>query len=263
MHAERLIFLRTVLEKLRPIEAKLKYQIDKVWPLPRERHLNVLIVPQLVKSATMGASHAVENPLSFRPNPSALVSKSGQEGGSDGEEGGEGDVYQPPKLASVPYEEDRALHRKERDERRARERLLHSHMLDELRQDFSDMPLEIREDNGDGSGVYVCVCVECLYCFALADRSLESSTLKRNFSISLSFISAHDLQTTETDAATSSSRTTRRRTLRVCSARNQRCASPSLDLSLTGSGPQAQTGRRRVHAFRYLQFAAGGDLAWV
>lgn len=34
MHnAERLVYIRTVLERIKPIDQKLKYQIDKVLPL--------------------------------------------------------------------------------------------------------------------------------------------------------------------------------------------------------------------------------------
>ena len=40
--------------------------------------------------------------------------------------------------------------------KRARERMLHSQMLDELRQDLSDRPMEVREDHGDGACTCAC-----------------------------------------------------------------------------------------------------------
>ena len=82
--AERLAYLRTILEKLRPLETKLKYQIDK-----------------LVKAATVGAAQTDVNPLSFKPNPSGLVSKVADAPASDDDDGPA--VYQPPKLSAVPY----------------------------------------------------------------------------------------------------------------------------------------------------------------
>jgi U3 small nucleolar ribonucleoprotein protein LCP5 len=53
----QLLELRTLLEKLRPLDSKLKYQTDK-----------------LLRLATTGASAPESDPLSFRPNPDALVS---------------------------------------------------------------------------------------------------------------------------------------------------------------------------------------------
>jgi U3 small nucleolar ribonucleoprotein protein LCP5 len=47
-----------VLEKLRPLEQKLKYQIDK-----------------LVRLAASGDAGGSNNPLRFKPNPDNLVSK--------------------------------------------------------------------------------------------------------------------------------------------------------------------------------------------
>ena len=66
------------------METKLKYQIDK-----------------LVKAATVGAAQTDVNPLSFKPNPSGLVSKVADAPASDDEDGPA--VYQPPKLSAVPY----------------------------------------------------------------------------------------------------------------------------------------------------------------
>eukprot|EP00042_Codosiga_hollandica_P006982 m.16651 g.16651 ORF g.16651 m.16651 type:complete len:295 (+) comp28546_c0_seq1:6481-7365(+) len=128
---ERLIYLRTLLEKLRPIEAKLKYQLDK-----------------LVKSATAGIVQGGSNPLSFKPKPASLVAKQAE---TDEADTTTETHYQPPKLAAVPYDDDPVDKRQAREARRARERMLQSTMLDDLRQDFSDRPIEIRESTERGS----------------------------------------------------------------------------------------------------------------
>ncbi|KAI0806928.1 hypothetical protein C8Q74DRAFT_1312917 [Fomes fomentarius] len=87
---------RVVLEKVKVLEGRMKYQIDK-----------------LVRIAEEGASgdkNIVNDPLAFRPNPQALLD---QDSGSEDGDGGsaQGDdrdgIYRPPKLAPVPYTESR------------------------------------------------------------------------------------------------------------------------------------------------------------
>lgn len=93
---DRLIEIRTVLEKIRPIDHKLKYQIDK-----------------LVKTAVTGTINS-DDPSNFRANPDALIAKlDSEDSDSDQEEDADGvkstqqsrksNVYVPPKLAAVHY----------------------------------------------------------------------------------------------------------------------------------------------------------------
>lgn len=112
---ERLIEIRTVLEKIRPIDHKLRYQIDK-----------------LVKTATTGVSSSTD-PILYKPNPEDMLSAAGagdehdddeQEGDSDSDEDDEDDgagaakkprkaatagksgVYVPPRIKPVYYDGD-------------------------------------------------------------------------------------------------------------------------------------------------------------
>lgn len=86
---DRLIEIRTVLEKIKPIDHKLKYQIDK-----------------LVKTAVSGTT--ANDPTSFKANPENLI---GNEDHSSSEESEEernkeeqkGGLYVPPKLSAVHY----------------------------------------------------------------------------------------------------------------------------------------------------------------
>ena len=105
---ERLVEIRTVIEKIRPIDQKLKYQIDK-----------------LIKTAACGTA-AANDPLQFKPNPDNLVGKvcvssknvplyqfsifyfqleddeeDDDEGGASGSKANA--VYRPPKLAAMHY----------------------------------------------------------------------------------------------------------------------------------------------------------------
>ncbi|XP_056382543.1 neuroguidin [Hyla sarda] len=132
----RLVEIRTVLEKMRPIDQKLKYQIDK-----------------LIRAAATG-SLSENDPLRFKPNPQNLISKleESDEEGSDGdaEDGGVGKSrsktrkYIPPRLAPVHYDNTEA-DRENRILERAKKRALSSSVIRELKEQYTDAPEEIRE----------------------------------------------------------------------------------------------------------------------
>jgi len=87
---DRLVEIRTVLERMRPVEHKLRYQIDK-----------------LLKIASSGKL-AENDPLQFKANPGNLLNKVDDSGESSEEEVKEtrskkSGVYVPPKLAATPY----------------------------------------------------------------------------------------------------------------------------------------------------------------
>ncbi|GAA6064236.1 hypothetical protein JCM10212_006365 [Sporobolomyces blumeae] len=88
-----LVKLRVVLEKVAPLEQKLKYQVEK-----------------LVRKADQAAEGADEqdvlnDPLAFRPNPSNLVLDRPASEDEDEREDGEdrSGIYRPPRLAAMPY----------------------------------------------------------------------------------------------------------------------------------------------------------------
>ncbi|KAI0654787.1 hypothetical protein C8Q70DRAFT_1025330 [Cubamyces menziesii] len=95
-HVDAAIEARVVLEKVKVLEGRMKYQIDK-----------------LVRIAEEGDSadkNIVNDPLAFRPNPQALMDQASDEedeedGGAHGED--RDGVYRPPKLAPMPYTEPR------------------------------------------------------------------------------------------------------------------------------------------------------------
>ncbi|ORY90754.1 hypothetical protein BCR35DRAFT_274744 [Leucosporidium creatinivorum] len=113
-----LVKLRVVLEKISPLEGKLKYQIEK-----------------LVRKADQAAEGAddddvANDPLAFRPNPSALMmDRHGSENGSDEEDEEEAaaksGVYRPPRVAAMPYTEGPAKGKKPK-------RALPSHMISDM-----------------------------------------------------------------------------------------------------------------------------------
>ena len=136
---DRLVELRTVLERIRPIDQKLRYQVDK-----------------LVKIATTGQL-GESDPLRFRPQPGNLASRlDGDEASDSDEEGdtaaagkpgkGKEGVYVPPKITAVHYDGDEtAESRKERRLAAARRRALSSSVMQELGRQYLDTPEEVHD----------------------------------------------------------------------------------------------------------------------
>ncbi|KAI0692995.1 hypothetical protein C8T65DRAFT_668847 [Cerioporus squamosus] len=97
---------RVVMEKVKVLEGRMKYQIDK-----------------LVRIAEEGDSankNIINDPLAFRPNPQALMDDEGSEDEEDGGSvaGNDRDgVYRPPKLAPMPYVEPSKSKDKDRSRR--------------------------------------------------------------------------------------------------------------------------------------------------
>ncbi|XP_044033284.1 neuroguidin isoform X2 [Siniperca chuatsi] len=124
---------------MRPLDHKLKYQIDK-----------------LVRTAVTG-SLAENDPLQLRPNPENLISKLSESEESEGEADNKtasekkvahssGRKYVPPKIAAVHYDGDMTeADKKKAQAERQRRAALRSSVIQELRQQYSDAPEEIRD----------------------------------------------------------------------------------------------------------------------
>ncbi|KOB75779.1 Neuroguidin-A [Operophtera brumata] len=136
---DRLIEIRTVLEKIRPIDSKLKYQIDK-----------------LVKTAVVGAT-SEDDPQSYHANPDNLVSKIDEsDESSDASEDGQdkkdkankSNVYVPPKLAAVHFDEANSrIDNDKKNKEKSRKQFLNSSVMRELREEYSEAPLELTTGN--------------------------------------------------------------------------------------------------------------------
>ncbi|ESP03737.1 hypothetical protein LOTGIDRAFT_224176 [Lottia gigantea] len=121
---ERLVEIRTVLERMRPIDQTLKYQIDK-----------------LIKTAQTGKQDS-NDPLRFKAKPGNFATEDDE--GED--EDGEVKKYVAPKVAPVAYKGDlTAAEQEDLIKQRAVKRVLSSRMLKELRHQYDDAPEEIRE----------------------------------------------------------------------------------------------------------------------
>lgn len=156
---ERLIEIRTVLEKIRPIDYKLRYQIDK-----------------LVKTAVTGVSDS-SDPILYKPNPDNLLTNyddedefasNNSQSESDIEEDDETDIddevsvkphkksqlttstatksgiYVPPKIKPVYYDgDDKPADRDKKLIERAKKRAMTTSMLQDLKEEYLDAPTEI------------------------------------------------------------------------------------------------------------------------
>ncbi|CAI5741994.1 unnamed protein product [Hyaloperonospora brassicae] len=127
---KELVRYRTLLERVRPLDRKMKYQVDK-----------------MLKVALSGCNDLDES-LSYAPNPEQLAADGAQDDDEDGDDGGASTndgIYRAPRLAAVPYEEEERAHVKQaKKDERNRKRLQKSTILAELREEFSERPVEIQ-----------------------------------------------------------------------------------------------------------------------
>lgn len=113
---KRMIRFRLMLEKIRPLEAKMKYQIES------------LLQPQ------------EDDETDLRANIDDMVLDSGA---SEDEEQDASGVYRAPKLAPVYYpEDDKEASKQKRHEERRQKTLSKSRLLAELRGELEDLPEE-------------------------------------------------------------------------------------------------------------------------
>lgn len=128
---QRLVETRIVLEKIRPLDQKLRYQIDK-----------------LVRIATTGPAGAENDPLRFKPNPNNLVSKLSEDDddNSDEDSNKQKKTYVPPKVSAVPYDdyEGGIGGRQRKMEQRLKQMALRSELVKELRDEYLDLPQEMQ-----------------------------------------------------------------------------------------------------------------------
>ncbi len=170
---ERLVEMKAALEKMRPLEKKLRYQIDKLLALStlgagtfaaegREKEIE----DDNANEMSGGA-----DPLSFKPDLSSMMksfednnanetSGNGEDGGSDDDDdsstGGKIDleaddadaqssnVYKAPRLQSVPFEleNEQKLAQMEKQRNKNRDRMQRSELAEVVRAQFTDAPEE-------------------------------------------------------------------------------------------------------------------------
>ncbi|KAF8935898.1 hypothetical protein BGZ52_012612 [Haplosporangium bisporale] len=131
-----LIEERTILEKMKPVEQKLKYQIDKL--------VRAAVVGQQEGEAQMTAGGA--DPLAFKPNPKNLDNE--EDENEDNEDGTKTGLYKAPRVAPVHFEEDSsAVAKKLKYQARLQARAAKSRVMKDLVNEFDDRPEEMSLTN--------------------------------------------------------------------------------------------------------------------
>ncbi|KAG6775950.1 hypothetical protein POTOM_019452 [Populus tomentosa] len=133
-----LVEIRLFLEKIRMIDKKLEYQIQKLIRDAGSARDQVDVSENESK-----ASKKPEDNLKYRPNPDLLESKTdmlAQNGG----------VYRPPKIAPMIMEEDKMSKQERNALRRQKETLRKAKhgFMKELIDDMEDRPAEVKEYAG-------------------------------------------------------------------------------------------------------------------
>ncbi|KAB1220815.1 Neuroguidin [Morella rubra] len=138
-----LVEIRLFLEKIRPIDKKLQYQVQK---LTKVASGTTEVVG--VSEKESDAPQKTEDLLKYRPNPDMLIPKSDI---TSGEGGG---VYRPPKFAPTSMEEGKSS-RQERNASRMEKQMLRqsrqSDFVRELMNNIEGRPEEVREFVGPES----------------------------------------------------------------------------------------------------------------
>lgn len=188
---QSLIELRVMLEKMKPVEQKLKYQIDKVVrtavvgaqdnemsnsgsALSRSAGTSGHLIMSVCLWCLTSFIWIVSDPLAFKPNPMDLVSKTG-----DDDEGAyttfvrinttdhrltscnsldevtdKSGAYRPPKLAPVTYEEDtRKSTKQDKNQSRLMEKASRSRIMRDLMSEMDDRPEEVDALGGVNEGM--------------------------------------------------------------------------------------------------------------
>jgi len=171
----RLREMKTVLEKVKPLEKRMRYQLDKLLAISASSSSFAAAAEsssKIEEGEKMESKVAMESdPLAFRPNPDFMDGKDegadsddtdnaneGADSNSDdedllaarmafksgrGTEDEKNNVYKAPRLAAVPFtEETTQSEKEERVMKRQRDRMRKSELLSTLKSSFGDAPEE-------------------------------------------------------------------------------------------------------------------------
>lgn len=127
---DRMVEIRTVLEKVRPIDQKLRYQVDKL--------VNIAEKGKLEKN----------DPLRYKPNPSGLMSKLEGDDGNSGEEGEEakgekGAKFKPTKNVPMFFDTGVTQDKVAVEGEIKKKHQISRSIMDSIKEQYTDMPEEL------------------------------------------------------------------------------------------------------------------------
>lgn len=121
---KRLLELRYIIEKMRPIDAKLKYQIDRFLTTP---------------AAEQSTNH---------PNLKAMMDD--EDSDASEEEDAKAKVYKPPKMQAVYYEHEKNMEKMDKKMENKRKKIKNSEIMETLNEEFGHTP-EVSSSSGIAS----------------------------------------------------------------------------------------------------------------
>ncbi|KAJ3065318.1 hypothetical protein HK102_007932 [Quaeritorhiza haematococci] len=158
---DKLVEARVFLEKMKPLEQKLKYQIDKLVKaavIAEQAESSAGRVEESRGRKSRGdgeggeeslTASGLSDPLKFKPNPMNLVAGKDNEA-ETGTDSGTG-VYRPPKLAPTFFDDGSSKSRAAKLTQRQMEKAQRSRLMNELRAQFDERPEEMTAE-GTGYG---------------------------------------------------------------------------------------------------------------
>jgi len=161
---ERLQEMRIIFDRIRPLEKKMRYQIDKVLALSTSTFAVVdTDTHKLDDKKDLSQSKDID-PLSYRPNPDNMILDDDDENSEDddsdkevamlrkksvtvtkssGNPIAERTLYKPPRVSAVLFhEKERAEQKEARMKKTAMEKMKQSELLQTMKAQYSDKPEE-------------------------------------------------------------------------------------------------------------------------
>jgi U3 small nucleolar ribonucleoprotein protein LCP5 len=146
---DHLVKLRVVLEKIQPLEQKIKYQVDKlIKATSLSSHSHALEGRSKATGLLFDVANSlnVVDPLHFKPNIDHIIDGDEERSRLHGEDRDMEDsshIYKPPRLAATPYDETNTSRDKRQEDVR-RMKASRGRLLKDLQEEFSVQPEEMQ-----------------------------------------------------------------------------------------------------------------------
>lgn len=152
----RLIYMKTLVTKLKPLDKKLEYQINKLLRLANgNRQYIDLNSKCILEEVLIGESYskkaATEDPLALKPRPEAMsktlttdnieVTEEGNIVASSKQKKG---IYVPSKMRAALMDDDAKTAKQTREEERKKTRMLRNSFVTGLERNFGEAPEEVK-----------------------------------------------------------------------------------------------------------------------
>jgi U3 small nucleolar RNA-associated protein 3 len=133
---ENLLRARTYFERLRPLDKRMRYQIDALLSsLPgKDGKAGSDATPSVDRSAEL---------RSFKPHADDFVSGEDAGEGKEGEEGGELVRAEKMRMEAVDLDDPKSQKRRDKSVARAQSAVRRSRLIQEMEEEFSEKPIEV------------------------------------------------------------------------------------------------------------------------